>query len=116
MHGNAGQFGQGATNNYCQNHATGGGGGGGWYGGGSGGYGSTYCSGGGGGSGWIFTESNFNTWNNGDPSRAGQFQLDSNYYLSNASTFAGNQQFTSIDGNDNETGHHGNGFAKITPQ
>lgn len=114
--GNAGEFGQGATNNYCKGHATGGGGGGGWYGGGSGGHGSDYCSSGGGGSGWIFTESNFTSWNEGDPSKACQFQLDNKYYLLNAFTFAGNQQFNSIDGKCNEVGHHGNGFAKITPQ
>lgn len=115
--GEAGSFGQGATGLYRKGSNSGGGGGGGWYGGGSGGYGSNAnCSGGGGGSGWVFTEQSFNNWKSGDPSKASKFLLNSSFYLLNASTFSGNSSFPQPNGNGSETGHDGNGYAKIIPQ
>ena len=39
--------------------------------------------------------------------------LNSSYYLSNAATYAGNTSFTSTSGG-TETGHSGNGYARIT--
>lgn len=112
--GVAGTFGQGATSLYMHNCCSGGGGGGGWYGGGSGGYGcNTNCASGGGGSGWIFTSSSLSNWKSGDSSNGTQFLLDSSLYLSNASTVPGNSSFKSPGGG-NETGHKGDGYAKIT--
>lgn len=86
----------------------GGSGGGGWYGGcgsypdGSG----DDDRGGGGGSGYIYTSSTASNYPSG-------CLLNSNYYLSNAQTIAGNQSFLSPTGS-NETGHSGNGYVKIT--
>lgn len=115
--GDPGDFGKGATGKYCQGRDSGGGGGGGWYGGGSGGYGDCWdCSSGGGGSGWIFTSDSFSAWRSGDPSKASNFLLGSSFYLSDAQTFAGNNEFPRPDGNGTEQGHSGNGYAKITPQ
>jgi hypothetical protein len=85
-----------ATSNFWY----GGGGGGGWYGGGGGSSGS----GGGGGSGYVLTEDSYTP-----PGYA----LGSEYYLTDADTIAGNQQFDDPDGNP-ETGHSGNGYAQIT--
>lgn len=115
--GDPGTFGLGATGRYIKGHCSGGGGGGGWYGGGSGGHGGgIHCSSGGGGSGWIFIESNFNTWKSNDSSNGGQFILNNSYYLTDATTLAGNEQFPTPTGNGKEIGHSGNGFAKITPK
>lgn len=115
--GDAGVFGRGAAGLYRQGSNSGGGGGGGWYGGGSGGYGNvTSCSGGGGGSGWIFTESSLQNWRSGNSSDASNYLLDASFYLTNASTKEGNTSFTNTNGNGNEVGHRGNGYAKITPQ
>ncbi len=115
-HGNSGQFGLGATNNYSKGCDSGGGGGGGWYGGGSGGYGyGAYCSSGGGGSGWTFTESSLKNWQSGDSANASKFALNSSYYLSDVACIGGNEDFPSPDGNGTEHGHNGKGFAKITP-
>lgn len=113
--GVAGTFGQGATGLYRTGCDSGGGGGGGWYGGGSGGYGGdTNCASGGGGSGWIFTEESFSAWKSGDSQNAGRFELDSSFYLSDARTVPGNALFPDTSGSGSETGHSGNGFAKIT--
>lgn len=88
-------------------------GGGGWYGGGAG---NGHGGGGAGGSGWIFTESNYNQWKSGNLSDATQYLLDSSFYLKNAKTISGDNQFEDTSGTGKETGHCGNGFAKITPQ
>ena len=86
----------------------GGAGGGGWYGG-SGTYPDTSSDddrGGGGGSGYVYTESTAVNYPAG-------CLLNSNYYLVNASTHAGNTAFESTTGG-TETGHSGNGYAKVT--
>ena len=85
-------------------------GGGGWYGGGGAAY---MYAGGGGGSGWVYTEANFNTWQSGNSTDANQYLLNSTYYLTNAATIAGDQEFTDYDGS-TVTGHLGNGAARIT--
>lgn len=96
-------FGQGGTA-YDSVHSTYscGGGGGGWYGGG----GSGDDGGAGGGSGYIYTSSTASNYPSG-------CQLNSNYYLTSASTIAGNSSFTSPTGS-SETGHSGNGYVRIT--
>ena len=126
-------------NTYCA--GGGGGAGGGWYGGGGGGGGSLtqssqrgnagnsgsfgtggkggaaysscerayYGSGGGsggGGSGYVYTSSTATNYPSG-------CLLNSSYYLTNASTVAGNQSFTDNTGS-TVTGHSGNGYARIT--
>ena len=104
---NTAEFGKGAYNDSGSNSG-GGMGGGGWYGGGSGNHGNGSAnSGGGGGSGYVYTSSTASNYPQG-------CTLNSNYYLTNASTTAGNQSFTSPTGS-NETGHSGNGYARITP-
>lgn len=112
-YGNAGIFGQGgntgaryqSTSIYAN-----GAGGGGWYGGGAAGAykGSTNnrYAGGAGGSGYVYTEASAARYPEG-------CLLNSNYYLINASTHAGNTTFESPSGI-SETGHKGNGYAKIT--
>lgn len=113
-HGDPGVFGSGATGKYS--HGRDSGGGGGWFGGGSGGYGgSNRCSGGGGGSGWTFTESSFKTFQSGDSANASKFALSSSYYLTDVKCVGGNEEFPRPNGNGNEKGHIGNGYAKITP-
>lgn len=74
------------------------GGGGGWYGGGF-----SQRAGAGGGSGFVWTGSNA-------PSG---YLLGSTYYLSNASTTAGNASMPTTSGG-TETGHEGNGHVRIT--
>lgn len=96
--GSGGFLSQSITGNY-----EGSGGGGGWYGGG---YGS-YVSGGG-GSGYVYTSSTASNYPSG-------CLLNSSYYLTNASTTAGNSSFTSPTGS-TETGHSGNGYIRITVQ
>lgn len=101
---NSGSFGIGGKGiNYAKGY--GGAGGGGWYGGGG-----AYPDGsgdddrgGGGGSGFVWTGSNA-------PS---SYRLGSQYYLSNASTIAGNTSFIGPTG-EAETGHSGNGYVRIT--
>ena len=86
----------------------GGAGGGGWYGG-SGSYpdGSRDDDrGGGGGSGYVYTESTASNY----PSEC---LLNSNYYLTNAETIAGNVSFLSPF-KINEIGHLGDGYIRIT--
>lgn len=79
------------------------GGGGGWYGGSSQSHGA-----GAGGSGYVYTFSTASNYPSG-------CLLNSSYYLTNAQTIAGNQSFPNVAGTGNETGHSGNGAAKITP-
>lgn len=87
----------------------GGAGGGGWYGG------SGACPdssgdddrGGGGGSGYIYTSSTASNYPSG-------CLLNSSYYLTNAQTIAGNASFPSPTSGSTETGHSGNGYARIT--
>lgn len=111
--GNAGSFGQGGNTGLRykdSNIYANGAGGGGWYGGGAAGAynGSTNnrFAGGGGGSGYVYTEASASKYPEG-------CLLNSNYYLINASTHAGNTTFESPTGI-SENGHKGNGYAKIT--
>lgn len=104
---NAGTFGQGGLG-LSRSDGYAGAGGGGWYGGGG-----SYPDGsgdddrgGGGGSGYIYTSSTASNY----PSDC---LLNSSYYLTNASTTAGNAAFTSPTGA-SETGHTGNGYIRIT--
>lgn len=93
-------------NGITSNNGNAGAGGGGWYGGagsmpdGSG----DDDRGGGGGSGFVWTGENAPTG----------FGLTEAYYLGNAETIGGSTSFLSPDGV-NETGHSGNGYARITP-
>lgn len=96
----AGSFGQGGNYNSGSNTYYGSGGGGGWYGGGG------AIGVGGGGSGYMYTSSSASYY----PSDC---LLDSSYYLTNATTLAGNAAFTSPTGT-SETGHTGNGYIRIT--
>lgn len=57
-----------------------------------------------GGSGYVLTSSS---------SKPSGYALGSQYYLTNASTKAGNTSF-SAPGGGTETGHSGNGYARIT--
>ena len=102
--GTAGTFGIGGTGG--SGDASGGGGGGGWYGGGGGNYGSASAGCGAGGSGYVYTASTASSYPSG-------CLLNSSRYLTDAQTIAGNQQFLAPDGT-TETGHTGNGFARIT--
>ena len=92
-----------------------GGGGAGWYGGGAAYDNDSDADGrnGGGGSGWVYTAANFNNWKSGNATDASKWLLNSNYYLTNASTTAGNASFTDPNGT-TVTGHSGNGYARIT--
>ena len=92
-------FGQGGPSE----HVYGGNGGGGWYGG----YGAKDpYDGGCGGSGYVYTASTASNYPSG-------CLLNSSYYLTEAQTIAGNMSFLAPDGT-NETGHTGNGYARIT--
>lgn len=77
------------------------GGGGGWYGGGY-----ARRAGGGGGSGYVYTSATASQ----HPNNSG---IGSSYYLTNASTKAGNTSFTDYSGA-TVTGHSGNGAIRIT--
>ena len=79
----------------------GGGGGGGWFGG----SGSSIGNGGGGGSGYVYTADSF---------KPEGFLLKEEYYLKDAVLLGGNETFPTIDKLGNETGHEGDGFARIT--
>lgn len=101
---NSGSFGQGGEG-LTRSSGYGGAGGGGWYGGGG-----AYPDGsgdddrgGGGGSGFVWTGSNA-------PSG---YLLTSKHYLTDASTTAGNASFAAPGGG-SETGHSGDGYARIT--
>lgn len=104
---NDGAFGQGGKGTN-RSSGYGGAGGGGWYGGGG-----AYPDGsgdddrgGGGGSGYVYTSSTAGNYPSG-------CLLNSAYYLTNASTQAGNTSFTAPGGSA-ETGHSGNGYVRIT--
>lgn len=102
----AGGFGFGGGGVYLSS-GYGGAGGGGWYGG-SGNVPDSSGDddrGGGGGSGYVYTSSTASSYPSG-------CLLNSNYYLTNAATTAGNVAFESTSGA-TETGHSGNGYAKI---
>ena len=107
--GKGGDFGHGA-NTRCD----GGGGGGGWYGGGTNKGTQTIptsddpddAGGGSGGSGYVYTSSTAGNYPSG-------CRLNSSLYLTSAETIAGNTSFTAVGGG-NETGHSGNGHARIT--
>lgn len=99
---NTGAFGKGG--NASDGSYDGGGGGGGWYGGGAGAS-SSWSNGGGGGSGYVYTSSTASSCPSG-------CKLASSVYLTNAETKAGNTSFPSTTGG-TETGHSGNGYARI---
>lgn len=96
-----GTFGQGAGS--PDNYGDGGSGGGGWYGGGKG---NAYATSGGGGSGYVYTSDTAKDYPDG-------CKLTETYYLTNAQTIAGNASFPAPGGG-NETGHPGNGYARIS--
>ena len=110
--GTKGTFGQGAnvTTSGRNYKYSSGGGGGGWYGGAAdSGYAdspSTRRNYNGGGSGYVYTSSTSTNYPSG-------CLLNDKYYLINAKTYAGNTSFPSTDGSA-ETGHKGNGHARIT--
>lgn len=103
----AGGFGFGGGGVYLSS-GYGGAGGGGWYGGSGNVPDSTGDDdrGGGGGSGYVYTSSTASSYPSG-------CLLNSSYYMSNAATYAGNTSFESTTGG-SETGHSGNGYAKVT--
>lgn len=70
------------------------------------GYYSSSGYGGGGGSGYVYTSSTASDYPSG-------CLLNSSYYLSNASTTAGNESMPATSSG-TETGHSGNGYARIT--
>lgn len=109
---NLGTFGQGGaatTNGDNYNYGSGGGGGG-WYGGGANSQYSDSTSGyrevNGGGSGYVYTANTATNYPSG-------CLLNSTYYLTEATTISGNESFPSTSGG-TETGHEGNGYARIT--
>lgn len=61
-----------------------------------------------GGSGYVYTSSTASNYPSG-------CLLNSSYYLTEAQTIAGNTSFASVSGS-TETGHGGNGYARITNQ
>lgn len=102
-----GSFGKGGQG-YYSSSGYGGAGGGGWYGG-AGSYPDSSGDddrGGGGGSGYVYTSSTASNYPSG-------CLLNSSYYLSNASTTAGNASMPATSSG-TETGHSGNGYARIT--
>lgn len=104
--GSGGSFGQGANQGTSNYRFCSGAGGGGWYGGGGGSYSDssmTYCKYSGGGSGFVNTASSASY----RPSGYTGLQLDS------GTTYAGSSSFPSTGGG-TETGHSGNGYARIT--
>lgn len=109
--GTNGLFGQGgaATTSGTDYNYGSGGGGGGFYGGGacsSYSDSTNYRTYNGGGSGYVYTSNTASNYPSG-------CLLNSSYYLTNAQTISGNQNFQSPTG-DTETGHVGNGYVKIT--
>lgn len=104
--GKGGSFGKGANQTTTNYRYCSGAGGGGWYGGGGGRHSDSdmdYCKQSGGGSGFVNTAANASY----RPSGYTGLQLDS------GTTYAGNQSFPSPSGG-NETGHAGDGYARIT--
>lgn len=104
--GSNGGFGFGANQAITNYRYASGAGGGGWYGGGSAYSDSStsYVNYSGGGSGFIYTSS---------ATTPSTYSVPSKYQLNSASSKAGNVSFPSPNGG-NETGHSGNGFARIT--
>lgn len=111
----AGSFGKGGDG-YALSGGYGGAGGGGWYGGsGSVPDGSNDDDrGGGGGSGYVLTSTSI---------KPSGYSPSSSYYLTNVKTISGNIDFASAETTDfvspsgkTETGHSGNGYARITKQ
>ena len=105
--GDGGSFGQGANQTTTGYRYCSGAGGGGWYGGGGGKKSDnsmTYVHYSGGGSGWVNTAASAGN----RPSGYTGLELDS------GTTYAGNTSFPNTSGTGNETGHSGNGYAKIT--
>lgn len=105
--GTYGAFGVGGRG-YKANSGYAGAGGGGWYGG-AGSYpdgSGDDDRGGGGGSGYVYTSSTASSYPSG-------CLLNSNYYLTNSQTIAGNASMPSTSGS-TETGHSGNGYVRIT--
>ena len=103
---NTGAFGKGGNaSSGSSGYYIGGGGGGGWYGGGAGTT-AGWSNGGGGGSGYVYTSSTASNYPSG-------CLLNNSYYLTNASTTAGSSSFPSTTIGDTETGHSGNGYARI---
>lgn len=105
--GSGGSFGSGANQTATSYRYCSGAGGGGWYGGGGGQMSDgsmEYCKYSGGGSGFVNTSANASY----RPSGYTGLQLDS------GTTYSGNQSFPNTAGTGNETGHSGNGYAKIT--
>lgn len=105
--GSGGSFGQGAAQSVTNYRYCSGAGGGGWYGGGGGQKSDssmTYCKYSGGGSGFV----NIAASAGNRPSGYTGLELDS------GTTYAGNTSFPNTAGTGNETGHSGNGYAKIT--
>lgn len=104
--GTGGDFGQGANQTATNHRYCSGAGGGGWYGGGR--YytdgNKASCKYSGGGSGWVNTAANASY----RPRGYTGLELDS------GETKAGNTSFPNTAGTGNETGHSGNGYAKIT--
>lgn len=78
------------------------GGGGGWYGGGF-----SASGGGGGGSGYVYTSSTKSNYPSGK-------LITDDSLLTNTTITAGNGSIPKTDGSGNETGHTGNGYARIT--
>lgn len=104
--GSGGEFGFGANQTISNYRYCAPCGGGGWYGGGGGSYSDdsmTYCKYSGGGSGFVNTASSASY----RPSGYTGLQLDS------GTTYAGSSSFPSTGGG-TETGHSGNGYARIT--
>ena len=95
-----GSFGYGGSS--ISGNPSGGGGGGGWFGGVGGTSGSNpWGTGGSGGSGYVHDGTNSHS------------SLSSSYILENVSSLSGTESFPSLN-IDNETGHSGNGAARIT--
>ena len=104
---NDGTFGQGGNGLYRSSGYAGAGGGG-WYGGG-GSYPDSSGDddrGGGGGSGYVYTSGTAGNYPSG-------CLLNSSHYLTDTQLTAGNASFTGPTGS-SETGHAGNGYARIT--
>lgn len=110
--GTGGSFGTGGASSGSYNYKYGApGGGGGWYGGGAGtgqnDSSSTYRQYSGGGSGFVYTGQTVTV-----PS-GNTYQIGTGYKMTSTSNIAGNTAFTSPSGT-SETGHSGNGYAKVT--
>jgi hypothetical protein len=115
--GSFGQGGNGAAWNSSSYIYGGGGGGGGWYGGGGANArnnSAIHGAGAGGGSGWLYTAANYSTWSAAAPSDASGWLLSSSYYLSSATTIAGNAALPNPAGSGTVVGRAGNGYARIT--